>query len=70
MGVANGAGDAAERYARLLLMSDEGARVSLDRISAAPRIAALDPAPVSPHAGALAGVSPEDMVPVFVPEPA
>lgn len=44
----NGAGDAAERYARLLLMSDEGARVSLDRISAAPRIAALDPAPVLP----------------------
>jgi hypothetical protein len=41
----NGAGDAAEKYARQLLLSDEGSRVSLERISVTPVMATLDPAP-------------------------
>lgn len=47
----NGSGDAADRYARLLLLSDEGSRVSLDRIATTPRIVALDAAPMLPTPG-------------------
>jgi hypothetical protein len=41
----NGAGDSADRYARQLLLSEEGARVSLARVSPDPLMATLDPAP-------------------------
>lgn len=39
----NGAGAAAERYARQLAMSDEGARISLTSVEAPPQIALLTP---------------------------
>ena len=38
----NGSGEAAERYAQRLALSEEGARVSLDRASAAPHLALID----------------------------
>ena len=41
----HGAGEAADRYARQLLLSDEGSRVSLDRVADAPPIGALDSEP-------------------------
>jgi hypothetical protein len=37
-----GSGEAAERYAQRLALSDEGARVSLDRAAAAPHLAAIE----------------------------
>jgi hypothetical protein len=39
----NGSGEAAERYAQRLALSDEGSRVSLDRASAAPHLELIDP---------------------------
>lgn len=54
----NGAGDAADRYARALLLSDEGSRVSLDRIPAAPLIATIDPLPGLPAPGPWLELSP------------
>lgn len=45
----NGSGEAAERYAQRLALSDEGARVSLERVSPAPRLDLLAPSsPLSP----------------------
>jgi len=47
----HGGGDAADRYARHLLLSDEGARISLATMPAAPRVASLDSAtPLAPPA--------------------
>jgi hypothetical protein len=40
-----GSGDAADRYARQLLLSDEGSRVSLTRLADVPHIVAIDPRP-------------------------
>jgi hypothetical protein len=42
----HGAGDAAARYARQLLLSDEGSRVSLDRVAADVHVGTLDSDPV------------------------
>ena len=39
----NGSGEAAERYAQRLALSEEGSRVSLDRASAAPHLDFIDP---------------------------
>jgi hypothetical protein len=39
----NGSGEAAERYAQRLALSEEGARVSLDSAAAAPQLALLGP---------------------------
>lgn len=39
----NGSGEAADRYAQRLALSEEGARVSLDRASAAPHLALIEP---------------------------
>ena len=39
----NGSGEAAERYAQQLSLSEEGARVSLDRASNAPHLALIEP---------------------------
>ena len=38
----HGAGDAADRYARQLLLSDEGSRVSLDRVADSTQICTID----------------------------
>jgi hypothetical protein len=47
----HGSGDAAGRYARQLLLTDEGSRVSLDRVAGAPRTGALDPDAALPAPG-------------------
>jgi hypothetical protein len=45
----NGSGEAAERYAQRLALSDEGAHVSLDRASTAPHLELLpSPSPLGP----------------------
>ena len=39
----NGSGEAAERYAQRLALSDEGLRVSLERAAPAPHLALIEP---------------------------
>jgi hypothetical protein len=51
----NGSGEAAERFAQRLALSEEGERVSLERAAADPHLALLEPPPALAPAGPWAG---------------